>query len=501
MEFNWIQILEVSQKQSYIFNSNLLRENAEHSRLIDWVISSEFFQRVISDDYYTPEQNLVYTGGGHTILHFATKARADAFASRVTKAVLTTWPGLELFVKSLEVNTGSPGETVTELVRRLEQKKSLRKSAFRTLSYGVERLDPNTFQKCLVSTGVSDQYDPTAQEELYRNDYLLAKEFEDLTLQNDNFLAVVCIDSNGMGKRSQAFYYQCRQDWAGFCADAQCFSNGIDQDHKKALDEVIDHIIQQMKHGALVHWDFNTSEDRNHPILPIRKVICAGDDVCFVTTGKLGLEAAAAFLRCLSRKENKADGQHYSACAGVAIVHKKFPFHRAYQLAEQLCSNAKKYGTTLSPDGKVSAIDWHIEFGQMRETLSEIKQEYYTGDGKQLQLRPLTVVGKSEKPTYAQFRALVQYLQTRNADADTNTVRSKLKGFRTELKKGAACAQHYVTLNQMRDSIRQMHQHLRLSGLCDELYQFFGSDSTARCTCFDAIEIIDHFIAFQEGVV
>ena len=73
------------------------------------------------------------------------------------------------------------------------------------------------------------------------------------------------------------------------------------------------------------------------------------------------------------------------------MVHLKYPFHQAYDLAEALCSSAKKYGVSLCGDGSVSVMDWHIEFGQLKENLREIRSDYETEDGNAW-IRPVVVL-------------------------------------------------------------------------------------------------------------
>ena len=74
---------------------------------------------------------------------------------------------------------------------------------------------------------------------------------------------------------------------------------------------------------------------------PIRPIIMGGDDITFVSPGKLGIYFAEIFMKEFSEKE-VSDGEKLSSCAGVAITKTKYPFYRGYQLAEGLCSNAKK---------------------------------------------------------------------------------------------------------------------------------------------------------------
>jgi hypothetical protein len=60
--------------------------------------------------------------------------------------------------------------------------------------------------------------------------------------------------------------------------------------------------------------------------------------------GRLGLTLAALYLKAFeAEKENIPDGKDLTACAGIAIVKTHYPFARAYQLSEALCSNAKNF--------------------------------------------------------------------------------------------------------------------------------------------------------------
>ncbi len=66
----YLTILEVSQKQAYIFASNKLKENIVNSEVIARILSPEYLTKVLRDTGYSDEKNMVYSGGGHTILEF-----------------------------------------------------------------------------------------------------------------------------------------------------------------------------------------------------------------------------------------------------------------------------------------------------------------------------------------------------------------------------------------------------------------------------------------------
>ena len=132
-----LMILEVSQKQAYIFASRRLRENAARSEDIRYVTESRFFQRA-AGPLYREEEDLVYAGGGHTVLQFDSRERADAFARAVTETAMVQFLGLELFVKQLDYDENkTPGENLKALSAALEGGTGLEKGLFQKID-GVD---------------------------------------------------------------------------------------------------------------------------------------------------------------------------------------------------------------------------------------------------------------------------------------------------------------------------------------------------------------------------
>ncbi len=502
-----LTILEVSQKQAYIFSSNKLRDNLTNSAVIAWVMSGDYFQEKIGNkDVFDGEKNFVYSGGGHVVLEFETMEKARGFTRRITRAIYEEYPGIAVFAASLEYDSGrTPGENMKELTAKLERKKSLRESAFHQGTFGLEKLEPGARRPVLLGRQRKEMpsREKEVDQELAPEKYLRVNEFGELggSRGESSFIAVVHIDGNAMGTRVAKVYENCREaGWEKFRDDIRSFSDGIDSDFKDAYKSMISAVEKNLDGGKLAELEL---EGRN---FPVRRIITAGDDICYVTEGRIGVESAAALLKALWRKG-------YAACAGVAIVHQKYPFYKAYELSESLCSNAKRFGAGLSQDGTgrdVSCMDWHIDFGELKDSLEEIRAEYAFGEKGTLELRPYIVEASEEilrrEPVrqYRNFRTLI----TKLLSLDIAYARGKLKNLRPVLKQGEEAARHYLQFNQIeeiaRDGYQGVYANDRLEGIgigrgLERKLYVTGEDGKKRSLLFDAIEMMDTYIA-MEGV-
>ena len=106
--------------------------------------------------------------------------------------------------------------------------------------------------------------------------------------------------------------------------------------------------------------------------LPVVPVLVGGDDVTVYTDGRYAIPFAEAYIRHYERLTGKDEllkqlavvagakkAGPLTASAGVAIVGRNFPFHIAYDLAEELVSRGKKLGKKKDTV-PCSTIDFHV---------------------------------------------------------------------------------------------------------------------------------------------
>jgi len=121
------------------------------------------------------------------------------------------------------------------------------------------------------------------------------------------------------------------------------------------------------------------TEGRAEWLLPL---IVGGDDVTFVCDARVAIHVVRAYLTAFEQKTlglpGLADGDCLTAAAGIAVVKPHYPFHAAYQLAEQLAHNAKQ---AKKPDwvkavGRRSAYDFHVLHDSVASPLSELRRGF-----------------------------------------------------------------------------------------------------------------------------
>ena len=489
-------IMEVSQKQAYIFKNKELKKNIDASYTIDEITSSGYFEKYFPE-YYNEEKNLVYSGGGHTILVFdndveendntGKENQAVRFAKKLSKQIFCDYDGLEVFIKIMDYDEkAEPSKNIQNLMQKLEEKKAIRRASFRQGTFGMEVLQEKKDAK-------------TRREEKMEGEeitpYKLVTQLEKLGGNKDdnNFIAVVHIDGNLMGKKVQENDKELRKILDGisdpekkldmYREKKQEFSEKIDKLFKGAYSDMQNVVKKQVENGDLKDLSLEEVVNGEKQInFPIRRIITAGDDICFVSEGRIGIECAVEYMKALWKRR---EGEN-SACAGVAMVHQSYPFYKAYEIAESLCSSAKKYNASLDKEGcaNACAIDWHIEYGEMYGGLDEIRKHYVDADGKSILARPYFVCGdekyegKAGNRTYANFKQTMEEMEYAlhnkcEDEEDRMIARRKLKELRTYLKESDEAVDAYFKKSRL-------DQYL-----------------TKNDKNFDVIEVMDTYIGFQ----
>lgn len=224
-----------------------------------------------------------------------------------------------------------------------------------------------------------------------RNDkgekYGFVSEIENIGFKDgESYISVIHIDGNNMGVK-----FSCAKGLAERKNLSVKVAGAVRQGFKDLVE-----FIEGEYDVVLEYLDKNKLAKEGN-VLPIRPIIIGGDDVTFICPGRLGLRYARKFVESVlnqrvledeqkqrfeaeANKNRTADekitlNKGLSCCAGVAIVPAKYPFFRAYELAEQLCSAAKKY----SRKDDSSWLEFAVLHGEAYSSLDTLRKNQYTG--------------------------------------------------------------------------------------------------------------------------
>lgn len=242
---------------------------------------------------------------------------------------------------------------------------------------------------------------------LYEDPFQLEKAFQDTPNESDatnavpelSSVGVIHIDGNGVG----AIMRDLGEAFKGVC----CHLDSLEEPAYKHEDnpcnidegrfqwfvmEVNYRLDGVVKQAVAKAWEKVTEIAREDklPGPPVVPVLVGGDDVTVYTDGRYAIPFAEAYIRhyeeltkdddLLSvlaivaggKKTDAPERDHFeigdyiiqkpgplTASAGVAIVGRNFPFHIAYDLAEELVKRGKKLGKKKR-EVPCSTIDFHV---------------------------------------------------------------------------------------------------------------------------------------------
>ena len=211
------------------------------------------------------------------------------------------------------------------------------------------------------------QLDPTKLAAAFQD----GEEFEDAKDMLSS-VGVVHIDGNGVGAimRDLGDAHRHAKE-AGVCTTATEVKTMPDDDLQSFIMTVNKHLDNVVKDAIALSWH-EIQELTPKTTVPIVPVLVGGDDVTVYTDGRYAIPFAEAYIRHYEELTEKDEllkqlavvagaktAGPLTASAGVAIVGRNFPFHIAYDLAEELVSRGKKLG---KKPGTVpcSTINFHV---------------------------------------------------------------------------------------------------------------------------------------------
>lgn len=427
--------------QKYVFNTNKLKHIVGASSIVN-----HLYDYLNNKSDHDLEKG--YIGGGNALFFAKSKKDAEKTIKDFTSFVLRNYPGIVLNAAIVDnFNTSDstgenakngassadtkaasqkePGKEKTETPKLILYKESMTKLAsqagkntskhfpltnlpkhgitadcpYSGLSAEVKVYD-NEGKKQYVSRSIEVRLSEDVEKKIKKSDdalltsakfdvksYEFAKDFEDMGQEKgiDNHIAIVHIDGNGIGK----LFQKCKS-----LEESQYLSANTKVIINDAFVEVLKELKKLIDEGYIKTITRKVNEkEKEKNILPLRPIILGGDDITFVCNSFLGIWLARSFMDNYSKvAEKQLEGTHadksFTACAGVVITKTKYPFYRGYELAEELCQNAKK--SYRKNESKPSNwLDFHLAQTDIPASLEEIRnKQFVDAKGNSILMRP-----------------------------------------------------------------------------------------------------------------
>lgn len=331
-----LALYDFAAKQDYIFRTPKIKEISGASELLAHIY--ELFRewlagegcRVEENDPFTEEPlrqgsadaEILYEGGGNLMLLFRDRESFTAANRILSLKLLEEAPGLSLLACGVDA-TGNLRADIKKLYEENRRKKNLCPPYTPSAVLPVTQVDPLTFApvtykgKDYTVEPASLSADRVAKYRFYgrykgRTDY-----------SGEGMQAVIHIDGNGLGKKLAAIGSDGYEKGVGLY---RVFSRRI-------TEEYITKPMAALERAGIV----------------CRKVIAGGDDLTLICPAKDAFRLMKLYFETLASGgsvipegcPSDAETERNTACAGIAVIHEKFPFSVAYDLAEAACDSAK----------------------------------------------------------------------------------------------------------------------------------------------------------------
>lgn len=309
--------------QNFIYQTNDLKEIIGASEMVENICNGMF-----QDEIKDCKAELVLHAAGNIKCIFSSREECEHVVRIFPKKVVTYAPGITI---SQAVVPFDEEKNFAEVINELEQKLRIQRNRpmrSQTLGYlGLSRDEGVTHEKrknCKLTNLAKKCFGEGFTGKLAQDN--------DTLIDENSWLAAIHIDGNGLG--------QVVQKIGGDREKFSIFSEELNNATIKSAQQAFGECCPNLK-----------ADD----IIPIYPVILGGDDLTVICRGSIAVKYAECFMKNFENETKKIEvlknngfENGLTACAGIAFIKASFPFASGYELAESLCSHAKKTTRTAS---------------------------------------------------------------------------------------------------------------------------------------------------------
>lgn len=420
--------------QDFIFKTNELKHIVGASELVEQICTKAFEEFEENDKKEKKGESVVRAAGNIKFI-FEKEEDCARAVREFPKRVMTMAPGIT--ISQAVVPLGDDfGKAIDDIEALLKIQRNKPSRSVTAGLIGIKRANNTGLPVVRIKEEdkkVIYKDESTIQKEIFQdNKGLCEKSFgeavhlagkvayniSEITGQND-WIAVIHADGNGLGKVVQV---------VGKQKDVfREFSQQLDIATKEAANKAFASVANRFEDKA---------------IIPIRPVVLSGDDMTVIIRGDLALDYANAFItafeettkyylgKILREQHVFAENKDYlTACAGIAYIKSSYPFYYGYQLAEDLCGQAKKdtkaiYGAETNHLPPSCLMFHKVQDSFIVDYKEIVERELTAKDGLSFKAGPYYIQPQNSKITVEDLIKASKLLNSENGDGIKSGIRN-----------------------------------------------------------------------------
>lgn len=452
--------------QGFIFQTNTLKEIIGASELVEDICTNLFAEQLGKKcgDELNDDVNAIINAAGNVKYVFESEEQCRNVFRNFPKAVLLKAPGITISqaVVEMDDDEGNLSDSIQKLENKLRSQRNKPLQSMTIGLMGVQRsretgllekwhigkrqyCDESTYQK-IESINKRELWEKATGLDIENGlDDLLGEPTDNIkyfTGDND-WIAVIHADGNGLGKIVRVIGEN------GTKSDFRNFSTLLDKSTCDAAKSAFASVFKD--------------NDRH---IPFRPIVLGGDDLTVIIRGDMAIEFTKNYLEAFGEntKENFRElaGRFpdanlmngLTACAGIAFIKSSFPYYYGYNLAEELCSVAKKVSKREN-----SCLMFHKVQDSYVSSYEEIeRRELTTPCGKSFKFGPYFLEDNGDYWSVDKLVDTVKKLDSKDGNALKSDIRQWLSAMMSSdgVGKAEQLRRRLEKINPMSDDMTKL---------------------------------------------
>lgn len=425
----WLYAFAAKEIQKYILQGDKLKDMVGGSELVEKLCKDFFKDTLKSLGINKSRFSPVTQAAGWARIIFDDKLDAEKVHAIWPFLVDRFAPGLQILQSLIEVKVSLP-EAIRESEEILRVQRNIINVALPEITPLIDR-NPRTGNAGVKYEKNSDPHildlETLRKREFLKSNSLTEKmtdnkdnsivwpsDMNAIAGNESNYIAVIHADGNNLGQTLIKLASHLEKQPGDASEVFRGFSSAIEDATLAAA---------QRSFKLVLLPDYNKSRKGS---VVARPIVLGGDDLTMIVRADLAFKFAKEFLGAFEEESQKTLQKHLgafkisglpdmlTACAGVALIKSSYPFAKAYELAESLCSYAKKIAKENLHNHYVpSCFSFHRVTASISDDYDAImKKELTSSEGLKLWFGPYSVGRHMSKLTpYAEIEKLSDILE------------------------------------------------------------------------------------------